>query len=139
MRHPEGRADTKFAFVLTHELLQAELGDYPSKAHTLTISQAGENQVGIAGVVSDALRIHARGGGGCVMGSKNLKAIAVQGSQGLPVTRPDDMLAWSDDFRQKIDSNEAVYGFKRRGTLGAVAASASNMNCGSGSDSRSGP
>ena len=104
----------------THKLLQQELGDYPSKVHTLSISQAGENQVGIAGVVSDALRIHARGGGGCVMGSKNLKAIAVQGNQGLPVTRPNDMLEWSDDFRQKIDSNEAVYGFKRRGTLGAV-------------------
>jgi hypothetical protein len=24
MRHPEGRADTKFAFVLTHERLQAQ-------------------------------------------------------------------------------------------------------------------
>ncbi len=104
----------------THQLLQAELGSYPSKAHTLTISQAGENQVGIASVVSDALRIHARCGGGAVLGSKNLKAIAVQGNGGLPVKMPDEMLAWSDDFRQKIDENEAVYGFKRRGTLGAV-------------------
>jgi aldehyde:ferredoxin oxidoreductase len=104
----------------THTMLREELGTYPSKVHTLSISQAGENQVGIASVVSDALRIHARCGGGAVMGSKNLKAIAVQGNGGLPIAMPDEMLAWSDDFRQKIDSNEAVYGFKRRGTLGAV-------------------
>ena len=62
----------------THEILKQELGDYPSTTHTLSIGQAGENQVGIAGVVSDGWRIHARSGGGGVMGSKNLKAIAVQ-------------------------------------------------------------
>ena len=70
--------------------------------------------------IRDSLRIHARCGGGAVLGSKNLKAIEVQGNGGLPVKMPDEMLAWSDDFRLKIDENEAVYGFKRRGTLGAV-------------------
>ena len=104
----------------THALLQETHGVWPSKTSTLTISQAGENMVGMAGVVADALRIHARGGGGAVLGSKNLKAIAVQGNGGLPVTRPKDMLEWSSNFKAKLDSNEAVYGFKRRGTLGAV-------------------
>jgi aldehyde:ferredoxin oxidoreductase len=104
----------------THELLKQELGDYPSEAHTLTIGQAGENQVGIAGVASDGWRIYARGGGGAVMGSKNLKAIAVQGNKGIKVNNPLGMLRWADGFRQKLDANEAGYGFKRRGTLGAV-------------------
>ena len=104
----------------THAILQETHGTWPSKTSTLTISQAGENQVGMAGVVADALRIHARGGGGAVLGSKNLKAIAVQGNGGLPVARPKEMLDWSNDFKGKLDSNEAVYGFKRRGTLGAV-------------------
>lgn len=104
----------------THALLQQELGDYPSHAHTLTIGVSGENLVGMAGVISDASRIHARGGGGCVMGSKNLKAIAVQGSGGIKVHNPQGMLKWSADFRRRIDANEAIYGFKRRGTLGAV-------------------
>lgn len=104
----------------THAALNAELGDYPSHVHTLTIGPAGENQVGIAGVVSDASRIHARGGGGCVMGSKNLKAIAVQGSGGVRVANPQGLLKWSREFRASIDKNEAIYGFKRRGTLGAV-------------------
>ncbi|MDH4383254.1 MAG: aldehyde ferredoxin oxidoreductase C-terminal domain-containing protein [Gammaproteobacteria bacterium] len=103
-----------------HNTLVHDLGDFPSAAHTLTIGQAGEHQVGIASVVSDASRIHARGGGGCVLGSKNLKAIAVQGSGGVRVANPRGLLNWSKDFRQKIDQNEAIYGFKRRGTLGAV-------------------
>lgn len=54
------------------------------------------------------------------MGSKNLKAIAVQGNLGIKVENPTGLMDWSDDFRQKIDGNEAGYGFKRRGTLGAV-------------------
>ena len=104
----------------THEALRRELGDYPSLAHTLTIGVAGEHQVGIASVVSDASRIHARSGGGCVLGSKNLKAIVVQGSGGIKIHNPMGLLKWSNEFRQKIDANEAIYGFKRRGTLGAV-------------------
>ena len=104
----------------THETLRQELGDYPSQAYTLSIGQAGENLVGIAGVVSDGSRIHARCGGGAVMGSKNLKAIAVQGDGGLKVDNPAGLLNWSNEFRRSLDANEAVYGFKRRGTLGAV-------------------
>ncbi len=76
-----------------HAALARELGDRPSNAHTLTIGPAGENQVGIAGVVSDASRTHARAGGGCVMGSKNLKAIAVQGSGGVRVRDPRGLLS----------------------------------------------
>ena len=123
----DGHADIRDATHLwgkntaeTHTALNTELGDYPSHVHTLTIGQAGEHQVGIAAVVSDASRIHARGGGGCVMGSKNLKAIAVQGSGGVRVANPAGMLKWSREFRASIDRNEAIYGFKRRGTLGAV-------------------
>ena len=52
--------------------------------------------------------------------SKNLKAIAVQGSGGVRVQNPRGLLNWSKDFKASIDRNEAIYGFKRRGTLGAV-------------------
>ena len=104
----------------THQTIRKEVGDYPSEAYTLSIGQAGENQVGIAGVVSDGWRIHARCGGGGVMGSKNLKAIVAQGTQGVKVDNPAGLLEWSDGFRQKLDTNEAAYGFKRRGTMGAV-------------------
>ncbi len=46
----------------------------------LTIGQAGENLLGCACVGSEFYRKAGRGGVGAVMGSKNLKAIAVKGS-----------------------------------------------------------
>jgi aldehyde:ferredoxin oxidoreductase len=104
----------------THDILRKELGDYPSEAYTLTVGPGAENGVGMSGVVSDGWRIYARGGGGCVMGSKNLKAIAVQGNKGVKIHDPQALLRWSDGFRKKIDANEAGYGFKRRGTLSAI-------------------
>lgn len=50
-----------------------------------TIGIAGENQVRFACVTSDWGRNSGRTGIGAVMGSKNLKAIAVRGSKDLPV------------------------------------------------------
>ncbi len=50
------------------------------KASALCIGPAGENLVKLAIMVDDACRVAGRGGLGAVMGSKNLKAIAVKGS-----------------------------------------------------------
>ena len=47
-----------------------------------SIGRAGENQVLFAAVVNDLHRAAGRSGVGAVMGSKNLKAIAVRGTQG---------------------------------------------------------
>lgn len=66
---------------IAFEKLGRELGpDF----RLLTIGPAGENGVRFAGIVSDVHRTTARGGAGAVMGSKNLKAIAVRGT--LPVS-----------------------------------------------------
>lgn len=56
-----------------------ELGD--PRFSTCYIGQAGENRVEYACVMNTAGRAFGRGGVGCVMGSKNLKAIAVRGSR----------------------------------------------------------
>jgi aldehyde:ferredoxin oxidoreductase len=48
-----------------------------------SIGLAGENQVLFASVVNDLHRAAGRSGVGAVMGSKNLKAIAVRGTQGV--------------------------------------------------------
>ena len=48
-----------------------------------SIGVAGENQVLFAAVVNDLHRAAGRSGVGAVMGSKNLKAIAVRGTQGV--------------------------------------------------------
>jgi aldehyde:ferredoxin oxidoreductase len=53
-----------------------------------TIGQSGENLVPIACIVSDKHHLAARGGAGAVMGSKNLKAVVVQGDEKVPLAHP---------------------------------------------------
>jgi len=66
----------------TEQLIREELND--PYVRVAAIGPAGENLVKYAGVFSDR-RAAARGGGGAVMGSKNLKALAVRGHQKVPI------------------------------------------------------
>jgi aldehyde:ferredoxin oxidoreductase len=60
------------------------LGQNNNKRNVLCIGPAGENLSRIAAIMNDGERALARGGPGAVMGSKNLKAIVVEGN-----TRPE--------------------------------------------------
>jgi aldehyde:ferredoxin oxidoreductase len=65
----------------THEtelMIKKELGD--SRIHVACIGPAGENLVKFAHVNIDLYRQAARGGAGTVLGSKNVKAVAVRGT-----------------------------------------------------------
>lgn len=55
------------------------LGQNNNRRNVLCIGPAGENQSRIAAIMNDRERALARGGPGAVMGSKNLKAIVVEG------------------------------------------------------------
>jgi aldehyde:ferredoxin oxidoreductase len=57
------------------------LGQNRHKRNVLCIGPAGENLVRIAAIMNDKERALARGGPGAVMGSKNLKAIVVEGKE----------------------------------------------------------
>jgi len=57
------------------------LGQNRNKRNVLCIGPAGENLVRIAAIMNDKERALARGGTGAVMGSKNLKAIVVEGKE----------------------------------------------------------
>jgi aldehyde:ferredoxin oxidoreductase len=57
------------------------LGQSRNKRNVLCIGPAGENMVRIAAIMNDKERALARGGAGAVMGSKNLKAIVVEGEK----------------------------------------------------------
>ncbi|HEX9074745.1 MAG TPA: aldehyde ferredoxin oxidoreductase family protein [Anaerolineae bacterium] len=57
------------------------LGQNNNKRNVLCIGPAGENRSRIAAIMNDGERSLARGGPGAVMGSKNLKAIVVEGKQ----------------------------------------------------------
>ncbi|MFX0045260.1 MAG: aldehyde ferredoxin oxidoreductase family protein [Candidatus Hermodarchaeota archaeon] len=68
----------------TQDRLRKELG----RVRTACIGPAGEKLVRFAGIVTDE-RLAARCGPGAVMGSKNVKAIAVQGLQKVELADPD--------------------------------------------------
>ena len=59
--------------------IKEELGD--DKIEVLQIGPAGENGVRYAGIFSMSNRANGRTGLGAVMGSKNLKAVAVRGKK----------------------------------------------------------
>ncbi len=82
-----------------------------------TIGPAGEKQARIAAVIAD-MRAAGRGGTGAVMGSKNLKAIAVVGHGKIPIADP---LAFNELARFAMkDAGEAGAGMAAVGTAGNV-------------------
>ena len=77
--------------VETFEAQEALMADEPG-ASMLVIGPAGENLSRIAVILSETKFAAGQGGFGGVMGSKNLKAIAVRGTGVVAVARPDEVL-----------------------------------------------
>lgn len=77
----------------TEKIIKKDLAD--KKIRVLSIGQAGENRVRFASIMNDEGRASARAGAGAVFGAKQLKAIAVRGSQ-----KPD--LADAETFREHV-------------------------------------
>jgi aldehyde:ferredoxin oxidoreductase len=81
------------------------------------IGPAGENCVAFAAIVSSGNRVNGRTGMGAVMGSKNLKALAVRGSQSVELA---DTLAFLAENR-KIDRDILSHPeYKKRHNLGTT-------------------
>jgi len=70
----------------TEASIKEELGD--PKVQLASIGPAGEKLVLFAAIINDKHRAWGRGGPGALMGSKNLKAVAVRGSREMPVADP---------------------------------------------------
>jgi aldehyde:ferredoxin oxidoreductase len=83
----------------TQSLLQAEVGD--AKAKVLCIGPAGEAQVLYSSMVNDAGRTAGRGGCGAVMGSKNLKAIVVRGTQKVEAADPEGFKRYALEINRR--------------------------------------
>ena len=66
----------------------AILAEFHGDAKVACIGPAGENLVNFACVINDKHRAAGRSGVGAVMGSKNLKAVAVRGTGGVKVANP---------------------------------------------------
>ncbi|MBT9139567.1 MAG: putative oxidoreductase YdhV [Dehalococcoidia bacterium] len=101
----------------TTDLICAENGDPEIKV--ACIGPAGENLVRYACVINDYYRAAGRTGMGAVMGSKNLKAIAVRGSGDLKPALPEDFTKFSlgaferharGEWAEYIQSTSRTYG-----------------------------
>jgi aldehyde:ferredoxin oxidoreductase len=92
----------------TEEALKTELQD--PLVRVSCIGQAGENQVLYAAVVNDLHRAAGRSGVGAVMGSKNLKAIAVRGTKGVGNIRDPKAFMQVTKEKKKILAENAVTG-----------------------------
>ncbi len=66
-----------------------KLGQNKNKRNVLCIGPAGENLSCMASIMNDRERALARGGPGAVMGSKNLKAVVVEGKDRPEIHDPD--------------------------------------------------
>jgi aldehyde:ferredoxin oxidoreductase len=73
-----------------------------SSNSVLAIGEAGENKVAISLALVDKIHTWGKGGLGAVMGSKNLKAIVVDGSKGVEVFDPKGLLKIIKDLFDKI-------------------------------------
>lgn len=81
------------------------------------IGPAGENIVRYASISSDGGRQAGRTGVGAVMGSKNLKAIAVKGSQHTEVNDPEKL----DQIRLDMAKRSMGFGTEKYRTLGTIS------------------
>jgi aldehyde:ferredoxin oxidoreductase len=84
----------------TEHILQQEIGD--SNIRVACIGPAGENLVMFAAIMCSNYNAAARGGPGAVMGSKNLKAIAVRGNRPIEVAEPQR-------FKELVDESWNLY------------------------------
>ena len=95
-------------------------------AGIVSIGQAGENLVKFATVVSKEGRAGGRPGMGAVMGSKNLKAIVVEGTKQIPLADLEGMRKIAIDGYREVLAKPLYPFWKRQGTMSTVEWSQEN-------------
>ena len=89
----------------THETTDQILSETDMDARVACIGPAGEKLVRFACIINDKHRAAGRSGVGAVMGSKNLKAVAVKGSGSVTVANKDAFRKATLDRFQKIKAS----------------------------------
>ncbi len=84
------------------------------------IGPAGENQVHIASVMADKEHAAARTGLGAVMGSKNLKAVAVRSRKDFAYRDPTAFKELVEKLREIENNDRRAQDLRARGTLGTL-------------------
>ncbi len=95
-----------------------ECGD--PRTRVACIGPAGENLVRFAAIANADARVAGRTGMGAVMGSKNLKAIAIRGKDEIPVSDREAMNVAFRKSMEVIQSDIAIEVLKDLGTAGGL-------------------
>jgi aldehyde:ferredoxin oxidoreductase len=104
----------------THETQRRIHSQLGKKFRIACIGTAGEKMARIAGIIFDQ-RAGGRGGIGAVMGSKNLKSIAVRGTQAVSVHGLQSTKIILRKLREEIKKRPGPrQDFPKYGTLGAI-------------------
>ena len=99
-------------------MIKGEVGDDDVKI--AVIGPAGENLVRFACVNCDWSRNAGRTGMGAVMGSKNLKAVAVRGSQDLPVADLDRLRRATEASLAELQSHHLFKFWQEQGLMSVI-------------------
>ncbi|MDZ4165876.1 MAG: aldehyde ferredoxin oxidoreductase family protein [Smithellaceae bacterium] len=100
------------------ERIREEVGD--KRARVALIGPAGENLVRYACVVNELRHANGRTGMGAVMGSKNLKAIAVRGTKRLDIHDPEKLRKLSLALAEEIGRHGPNKVLRKLGTPNIV-------------------
>ncbi|MGB4571500.1 MAG: aldehyde ferredoxin oxidoreductase family protein [Rectinemataceae bacterium] len=95
-------------------------------ASVAAIGPAGENGIAMSCVYVDGYSAAGRGGTGCVMGDKRLKAVVVSGNLDPPVSDRAQVESYEKKFRKSIA--ETAAGFREAGTVGGLASGEESGN-----------
>jgi aldehyde:ferredoxin oxidoreductase len=101
------------------QALRAEVGD--ARARVAQVGPAGENGVRFAAIMHDVNRAAGRNGLGALMGSKNLKAVAVRGTRAVPVAVRAPVTATSKWLGENYKTLAAWATSPGRGTQDSLA------------------
>jgi aldehyde:ferredoxin oxidoreductase len=105
----DGKAEIRDAKTLwgktTHETTDKILSETDMDARVACIGPAGEKLARYACVINDKHRAAGRSGVGAVMGSKNLKAVAVKGSGSITIANKEAFRKASLDVFKKVKAN----------------------------------
>ena len=98
----------------TEDAIKDEIGDY--YVRVAAIGLAGEKLSKMANIINEKTRAAGRTGLGAVMGSKNLKAIAVRGTHDIKVAKGEEFMDLVKEFHERMKGPASM----RYRTLGTV-------------------
>jgi aldehyde:ferredoxin oxidoreductase len=101
----------------TNDMIKEEIGD--NEVSVARIGPAGERLVKIAGIFNDYSRAAGRCGPGAVMGSKNLKAIAVRGTGSIEVANIEELLEYAKEISDDI--SKKMFSYQEYGTPASIS------------------